>query len=395
MRRFALEGMQEQKQSSDVSSALLICDQLLQLAPADARPILMAGFLEAYQGREMAALPESLKQSIQSYQKTLGESDLVLGVRLGQPQAVRDALKLIRDENADLATRLALIETFGDIDVPQSVSGLTALLRSPSSGIKKRALLSLMRYSDPKIGQQICRLLQSTLNEEHGLREAAYRVLASRSVWTMQLLDEIDQHRLVATSIPHDTIQQMRLHSDEKLQTRISHFWGRTRESSEEKTREIARIRKLLTGPPATDSENLPGKQLFTKHCANCHTLFSEGGQIGPNLTGYERTNLDFLLLAMIDPSAGIREEFIQFQVATKDGRILTGLLIDQNPTTVTIRGANNQTTVLSRDEIEILQAMNISLMPEGLLKDLPDKDVRALFQYLMQPTPSQASVPN
>ncbi len=391
MRRFALEGIQEQKRSKTVSPALLACDQLLQLAPADSRPLLMAGFLEAYQGLEIATLPPGLKQSIQDYQKSLGESDVVLGVRLGQQKAINDALKIIRDEKADLPTRLALIETFGEIDVPAAAPVLTALLRSNSSGIKKAALQALMRYSDPKIGQQICALFQSTLPDEHGLREASYRVLASRPAWTSQLLREIEELRLPARAIPHDIVQQLLLHADPQLQDRITRIWGKTRETDAEKTAEIARLRQLLSASKnqATPAQLAQGKELYKQHCATCHTLFSEGGQIGPNLTGYERTNLDFMLLAMVDPSAGIREEFIQFQIVTEDGRVLTGLIIDQTPTTVTLRGANNQTTTIPRENIEVLQAMTTSLMPEGLLKKLSDEETTALFHYLMQPTPA------
>ncbi len=392
MRRFALEGIQEQKQSSEPSPALLMCEQLLQLAPEQSRSKLMGGFLEAYQGREIASLPAGLKQSIQDYQKSLGESDLILGVRLGQAPAIKDALQLVRDEKADLATRLALIETFGEIDLPQSVAPLLGLLRSPSSGIKKGALQALMRYSDPKIATQICALFQSTLPDEHGLREAAYRVLASRAIWTDRLLNQIETHQLVANSVPHDIVQQLRLHPDEKLQERVNKIWGRTRETSEEKTAEMARIRKLLTGSSASRGNMEKGKQLYVKHCATCHTLFSEGGQVGPNLTGYERSNLDFMLLAVVDPSAGIREEFIQFQIVTEDGRILTGLIVDQTPTTVTIRGANNQSTTIPREQIEILQGMTSSIMPEGLLKDLSDDEIVSLFQYTMQPTPAQTA---
>jgi len=392
MRRFALEGIQEQKQSPGKTPALVVCEQLLLQAPEAARPLLMSGFLEAYQGREIAALPGGLKQSIQDYQKSLGESDLVLGVRLGQEKAIGEALKVIRNEKADLATRLMLIETFGDIDVPRSVRDLQALLSSPSSGIKKAALQALMRYSDKGIATQICSRFQSTLPNEHGLREAAYRVLASRSTWAGQLLDEIEQNRLPASAISPDIIQQLRLHPDELLQKRINHLWGQTRETSAEKTAEIERLRQLIRNQTISDAAKAQGKQLFTKHCANCHTLFSEGGQIGPNLTGYERSNLDFLLLATVDPSAGIREEFTQFQVATEDGRVLTGLIVDQTPSVVTLRGANNQTTVIPREEIEILQAMKISLMPEGLFKTLSDEETGALFQYLMQPTPAGLS---
>ena len=83
------------------------------------------------------------------------------------------------------------------------------------------------------------------------------------------------------------------------------------------------------------------GRELFHKSCGKCHKLFGEGGQAGPDLTGYERTNLDFLLLAVVDPSAAIREEFTNFAVITADGRSLTGLIDQQTPRSLTLRDVN------------------------------------------------------
>jgi len=392
MRRFALQGIQEQAKSLAGSPSLSSCERLLQSAPESVRPLLMSGFLEAYQGREIAALPPGLRRLIEEYQTSLGESNLVLAVRLGDAKAIPDALKVIRNEQEDLPTRLTLIETFGEIEIPQAVPELLALLSSPSSGIRHGALQSLMRYSDPKIGERICQCLQTSLTTEHGLREAGYRVLASRGIWTDQFLREIEQYRIAANSVPVDIVQQLRLHPDEALQTRILKLFGQIQETSDEKNVEIARIRQVLNAHLNSDDQRRTGKQLFTKHCANCHTLFSEGGAIGPNLTGYERTNLDFMLLAIVAPSAGIREEYTQYQLVTDDGRILTGLMIDQSPATVTLRGANGQTTTLPRENIELLRGMTASLMPEGLLKDLSDQDLVALFQYLMQRTPDDAA---
>jgi putative heme-binding domain-containing protein len=132
------------------------------------------------------------------------------------------------------------------------------------------------------------------------------------------------------------------------------------------------------------------GEAIFTKKCAVCHTLFGTGGQTGPNLTGYERTNLDFLLTAIADPSAAIREEFTNFAVTTTDGRALTGLISQQDTRTVTLRGADNRAVLLNRDDIEELAALPISLMPENQMNDLKDQEIRDLFSYLMSRAPSK-----
>jgi putative heme-binding domain-containing protein len=276
--------------------------------------------------------------------------------------------------------------------VPQSVPVLLNLLRSPSSAIQKAALQALTRYSDPDIGKRICEAYQNSLTDENGQREAAQRVLASRPEWTSQFLAEIEQFRIRSTSVPPEIIQQLRLHQDPALQERVNKLFGRTRAAPEEKLQDMQRWRKFIAssrGPKAAVHPDAgAGRALFKQHCGQCHTLFGEGGAVGPNLTGYERSNLDFLILAVVDPSAAIREEFTQYQIVTTDGRVLTGLIVDQTPTTVSLRAANGQTSVLARGEIDVLQATPISLMPEGLLPKMTEQQVADLFAYLMQPTP-------
>jgi putative heme-binding domain-containing protein len=200
-------------------------------------------------------------------------------------------------------------------------------------------------------------------------------------------VNEVSSSRIKPTEVPLDLVQQMRLHQDAELERQLDRLWGKTRATSEEKKQQIDRLTRLIkAGARAGDAHR--GKELFQKNCATCHTLFGEGGQTGPNLTGYDREKLDFLAVAIVDPSAAIREEFTQFGIAMKDGRVLTGLIDKETPTTVVIRGANNQTTLLNRDDIEEKQAMRTSIMPDGLLEKLNDAEVRDLFAFVMSKTP-------
>ncbi len=353
----------------------------------------MTGFLEAYQGREIANLPASLRSALDEYQQSLGQSELALALRLGNQDAVRQALRIIGDESAEVPTRLTYLEILGQLKESRLVGqGLTLLGSSRSPAIKRAALEALMNFDDARIGQTICSRYHTTLPAEHDLRATAHRVLASRPEWTRQFLEEIATFRIDRQTIPLDIVQQMRLHDDAAIQSALDQLWGRTRATPAEKQQQIARLQSLLArGGRQSPNGELPlvaGRELFKKHCGVCHTLFDAGGQTGPNLTGYERTNLDFLLLAVVDPSAAIREEFTQFKVLTTDGRVLTGLIDAQTPTTVTLRGADNQTTLVNRDDIELLQAMETSLMPDGLTEKLTDAELRALFAYVMSRTP-------
>ena len=86
----------------------------------------------------------------------------------------------------------------------------------------------------------------------------------------------------------------------------------------------------------------------------------------------------------VIDPSAVIREEYMQFIVQTTDGRTLSGLVAGQDKTTVSLRDQEGRTTRLARGRIEDMRASPVSIMPEGQFKTLADQQVRDLFAYLM-----------
>ena len=383
MQRYALTGKLEDLET---------CAQLLAIAPSDAhKQTLVSGFLEAFQGREIQQLPESLTQEIVAYQKSLGQDDLVLNIRLGKAEVIDAALKFIANEGADRPKRLAYMEVLGEVKSPQAIPVLINLMGSPSIAIKRATLQALINFDDPAIGTAICSRYHSQLPDEQDLRSIAHRVLASRAAWAKQLLLEVDAFRIKASLIPLDVVQQMRLHNDPEVQALLNKLWGKTRASSDEKKSQVARLRTALIAQrgKAADTEQLTrGHALFTKHCATCHTLFQEGGKTGPDLTGYERDNLDFMLLSVVDPSAAIREEFTQFQIVTTSGLILTGLIDKQDDRTVSIRGANNQSTLLNRDEVEVLKAMDTSIMPDGLVDKINDAELADLFAYVMTRTP-------
>ena len=135
------------------------------------------------------------------------------------------------------------------------------------------------------------------------------------------------------------------------------------------------------TGKPAA------GKLLFEKNCGVCHQLFGHGNKIGPDLTTANRTDRAALLGNIVDPSAVIRREFMNYVVVTTTGRVLTGVMAEQDGASVTIVDANNQRTKIPRNEIDELREAEVSLMPERILEKLTPQELRDLFAYLQSPT--------
>jgi putative heme-binding domain-containing protein len=156
-----------------------------------------------------------------------------------------------------------------------------------------------------------------------------------------------------------------------------------TKLSSQEKVAEMQRIKQAL-GAGAGDATK--GKEHFTQRCAACHILFGEGGQIGPDLTGYERNNPDFWLVATLDPSVEIREGFGAYTAKLKDGQTLMGMLVQQDAGNVVLKDMAGTRHTARTGEIDKLEALPQSLMPEGLLGGLDDAALRDLFAYLQKP---------
>ncbi|MCH9725994.1 MAG: ThuA domain-containing protein [Planctomycetes bacterium] len=383
MQRYAMAGGDEN---------YAMCAKLLKLAPsAEHKQKLMVGMLEAFRGQKIDNLPEELSKGLAEYQKTLGESDLALALRLGDKAATSRALKIIADKNADRPTRLTYIEILGQLKTKQAIGPLTSILSlsgSDTHSLKRVALQALMNFNNPSIGKSILGRYHSTLLDEHDVRSTAQRVLASRKAWSKQFLNEINAWRIKANTVPLDVVQQMALHDDPEIKDGIKKHWGKIRGTSpKEKQQEMKRVAKLVK---SGGGDLTSGKALFTKSCAVCHTLFGEGGKAGPKLTGYERDNLNFMLLAVVDPSAAIREEFTNFLVVTDDGRTVTGLIDEQTTKTLTLKDVKGQAILINKEEIEELKALDLSLMPDGLTKNLTDQQVKDLFSYIMSRTPNR-----
>lgn len=378
MQRFAMTGDEQDWQS---------CAQLMRQAPGlDEQRLLVRGLQEALAGRMFGTLPVALADELTKYRSQVKESDLPLRLREGDKAAIQEAITLLGTASGDKSDKLEIAAILGQTRAPGAVPALLKLLNDVSAhSLQRVALTALANYDDAQIGSTICRQLQSTLPAEHDVQSTAVRVLASRAVWAGQLMTEIEDSRLIAQTVPLDVVEQMRLHQDDQLRARVQKQWGTTRNTPDELRAEVTRVRQLLISGAG---DRRRGEVLFKQKCGVCHTLFGVGGKTGPDLTGYERTNLEFLLTAIIDPSAAIREEYTNFQIVTDDGRVLTGLIDKQDTQTVTLRGVDNQTTLVSRDQIDVLQAQARSLMPDGILKDLDAGQVKDLFAYLTASTP-------
>ena len=138
----------------------------------------------------------------------------------------------------------------------------------------------------------------------------------------------------------------------------------------------------MLAETSPTPPDPSLGRAVFARTCQQCHTLYGVGAKIGPDLTGSNRANVDYLLSNVVDPSAIMAKEYQPTLIVTVDGRVVTGIVSTEDDKAITIQTAT-ETVVLPKDEVEERELSDVSMMPEDQLKQFSDYETRSLFAYL------------
>jgi putative membrane-bound dehydrogenase-like protein len=309
-------------------------------------------------------------------------------LRLALRAGVPDASDYLLNEAAAPATsasrRRALLGLIAEFAPPGSARVALDLLHGNQAvEVQSAALDVLDTQSDDRITEA---LLDRHAKSPPVLRGRIVEILLSRPASALALLERVDRGEIAAADVPIERLRQVALHGDARLDALVRKHWGRIEAGTPEER--LAEMRRLNNDLRAGPGDRTRGKELFGKHCATCHKLFGNGGEIGPDLTGTARGDTPALLANIVDPGAVIRSQYLQYAASTTSGRIVTGLLASQDGAGVTLVDARNQRTTLARDTIEELRVLPASLMPENLLRPLTPQEVRDLFAYLQGPPP-------
>jgi putative membrane-bound dehydrogenase-like protein len=382
VQRFLLERLARRYAAEGSEVGLQTCARLLAAAPSAAEEkLILAGLEQALQGRRLAKVPPELEAQLARLQKQQPKSMalLRLSVRLGSAEAYEKLLTRCADLQTPESDRIALLELLGQVGKPECVPVLLEVLQgAKSDGLRAAALAAVQPFPDARIAG---RLLQLYPKLSADFRSRARSLLVSRPPSALLLLQAVDAGRIDPKEIPLDQLQQAASHKDDRLKGLIDKHWGKVGPATQGE--KLARVNSILHILNQGRGDAARGRILFQTHCATCHTLFGEGAKVGPDLTGAERKNRGYLVTQVVDPSAYIRPEYVAFVVETKDGRSLTGLVVESTAGAVTLVNGKNEKTVVPRDRIDEMTPSLVSLMPEKILDPLSDPELRDLFSYL------------
>jgi putative heme-binding domain-containing protein len=274
---------------------------------------------------------------------------------------------------------LQLIRTLSETSGNACAADLLQLLATDQSAAVATSILTALERSDrSEIAAKVLALYPGL---KPPLKEQACELLCSRKAWSLALLEAIDQQVLPRSTLSLAQLRRIQLHADPAIDALLEKNWGKIRSATNDEVQQrVASLTKTITSHTGTADA---GKAIFVANCGKCHKLFGVGNSIGPDLTGAERNRLDVLLANIVDPSGVVRPEFQTYVAVTDDGRVLTGLLAESSPRTVTLLDPANIRTVLVRDDLEQIKASSVSLMPEQLLDKLSEQELCDLIAYL------------
>lgn len=363
----------------DASDAAKLLSAAYTFSPMSTRGPLR-GFDQAITNRQSLDLPDELVKIVLKS----GGGSLNLRLRLHDPEALKEAFSKIQNPETANGEKKVLLQTLGLIREKSAEDLLFSYLGSKQpADLQIESLYAIELISAPEKWMGLIAQYSSYPIE---VQNALVRVLARHRSSAAKLLASIESKQIPIEVLSAEIRDVIAAHGDSALGKQLDQLAPTKAAMSDEVVRqELARWSQSLNSSGGNPYE---GKVLFAEHCGKCHKLFNEGGEVGPDLTRYNRDDRTTLLLSILRPSQEIREGFQTFQVLTTDGRVVTGFIVDQNEEVVTIRESAGQSVTISKDEIDEMKATPRSVMPDGLLDKLTEEQVRHLFAYLQSGQP-------
>ena len=352
---------------------------------------LVRGMFDALNGRRDIRIPKEwrpVEEKLNQHPDAdVTEQAVMLSLVFGDPQSSTRLRGRVTDTTASPASRQRALQALVQGRVPDLIPLLDSLLSD--ADMRSVAIRGLAAFDDPATPGVI---LDNYAQLSSGEKADAITTLVARPDYAVALLEAVKRNAVPARDISPFAARQIQALKDPRIGPLFTGALGGIRSVSQDKSALIARFRELLRPDALKAANPSRGRALFNRTCASCHTLFGEGGRIGPELTGSQRSSLDYLLENVVDPNAVVWNQYRAVYFETSDDRLISGIVLRENEGTVTIQ-TQTGTVTLPRADITRRTESTLSMMPEGLLESLKAEEVLDLVAYLQ--SPSQVPLPD
>jgi putative membrane-bound dehydrogenase-like protein len=356
---------------------------LSQSRKPDLQADILHGMFAALNGRHDLKAPQDWSRAVSVLKAhpdpAVRDEATRLSLVFGDASALADLSARVSDPSVPAASRAAALESLAQARRPDVVPLLKRSVEDPQ--LRGIAIRALAAYDDPETPKLILDEYSKLKPQE---KAEAINTLASRAGYSVALLEAVRDKKIPMRDITPFSVRQIQAYKDARLQPLLQEL-GTVRGVSNDKAAQIQKYKQLLTPAVLAQADLSHGRAMFQRTCASCHTLFDTGGTLAPELTGSQRSNLDYLLENIIDPNAVVWDRYKATYFETRDDRLISGVVVQENESTVSIQ-TQTGTITLPRNEIVTRNQSNLSMMPEGLFDTLDQREMIDLVGYLQSP---------
>ncbi|WP_439581418.1 PVC-type heme-binding CxxCH protein [Dyadobacter bucti] len=337
---------------------------------------LLKGMRDALEGRTDVKTPANwkaiyakLKQSDQETAQLAQD----ITQNFGDTEAAKNFMTVLKNAKAPADQRKKAVQSLASQQRPELVRELPALL--DDNNLRMDAIRAIAGFDSEPLAKLLIERYPKFSSAE---KSEAIQTLASRPKSGWLLTQAISKNVIPKKEIPTYVARQLR----RVVGSGFVEVWGPIDHVAfDEKA--YKKYKDLLTDQRVSAASKNQGKLVFQRTCAPCHKLYGEGGIIGPELTGSNRANLDYLLGNILDPSGEIQDDYKMVVVTTRDGRTYVGNVAKENERQVTLRVVGQDAVAINKSDIQTREVTPVSMMPSGLLETLSEKEVTELVAYL------------
>ncbi len=312
---------------------------------------------------------------------------LMLATSWGNAEAAKQARSLVIDSKAGEARKLEAVNSLAAARDAQFLQSTKRLLMSAevTPALKSHIVGSLGRYEDASVAHVVLGAYPKLPSD---LQPQAIELLTQRSAWSMTLLAAIGQKKFAPSVLNVNQVRSLLSSSDEELAAMVKSQWGAVRTERNPQREHV--IRQMHEQLSQTSGDPLAGGVVFKRVCGQCHRIYGVGQDVGPEITRNGRGSFGHLLSNVFDPSLVIGASYQARTVITADGRVLTGLLAEDNEQRIVLKTQGGKQEIVPRDDVDEIAISKLSLMPEGLEKQLTAQQLADLFAYLSLDRPPE-----
>ncbi len=366
-------------QANDEPDTLaLIVNTIEQTDDSAIQASLIRGILSGLDGQRNVQAPPTWKRISAKLAKSSDANVRHLSDQLsqlfGDRAAMMRSLATASDAGANIAARRKALQSLLDQQVEEVGPLLEKLLDDPA--MRLDAIRGYAAIEHP-FAPELLLGLYPKLDESQ--QRAVIETLATRKPYAAPLLAALKNESIPKQAIPPHVARSMSL----LLGDEFTSAFGDVRQLAADRQKAMAEYKKLITPDAMDKADASRGRVVFQKTCASCHLLYGEGAKIGPDLTGSNRANLDYILLNSIDPSYDVPDGYKMVMIQTVDGRLVSGVIAEEDSRRVVLKTVEQPRVTIAKEDIERRKVSAKSMMPDGQLDQLKPRQVLDLIKYL------------